>query len=160
MRKKWGEGLNPTRFNIMQLSIAGLTFFSIICLLMAISQGLLGHPSMNIIGNGSSGVFMRWYQDMSDATLPVAWIFSFPMFAYRIAMLAWALWLSFWLLAILKWGWINFTTPVIWARSIKPDITSENTTAGASMPAKSDGQGVQKKRGWWIRIMNIFGAGK
>ncbi|MFZ0133433.1 MAG: hypothetical protein WAK95_12910 [Desulfobacterales bacterium] len=41
---------------------------------------------------------------MSDPTLPRAWVISIPMTVYRIAMLAWALWVSFWLVGILKWG--------------------------------------------------------
>jgi hypothetical protein len=36
------------------------------------------------------------------------------MMVYRIAMLSWALWLSFWLVGILKWGWQQFVQPVIW----------------------------------------------
>ena len=29
-------------------------------------------------------------------------------------MLAWALWISFWLVGILKWGWQQFSAPRIW----------------------------------------------
>ncbi|MBF0235128.1 MAG: hypothetical protein HQK65_19150, partial [Desulfamplus sp.] len=107
-------GLTPFRFNLMQLCIAALTFIALVSLLFAVSRGLLGHPAMNITGNGSTGRLLRWYQDMSDSTLPVAWLFSLPMAAYRAAMLAWALWLSFWLISIIKWGWSRFSTPVVW----------------------------------------------
>ncbi|MBF0467542.1 MAG: hypothetical protein HQK61_01430 [Desulfamplus sp.] len=122
-RKKWGEnlkvtdqskGLTPFRFNLMQICIAALTFIALVSLLFAVSRGLLGHPAMNITGNGSTGRLLRWYHDMSDLTLPVAWLFSLPMTAYRAAMLAWALWLSFWLVSVIKWGWSRFSTPVVW----------------------------------------------
>jgi len=36
------------------------------------------------------------------------------MFAYRLAMLAWALWISFTLLGLLKWGWKIFSEPMLW----------------------------------------------
>ncbi|MBF0376189.1 MAG: hypothetical protein HQK72_01785 [Desulfamplus sp.] len=160
MRKKWGEGLSPTKFNIMQLGIAGLTFFSMICLLMAISQGLLGHPSMNIVGNGSSGNFLRWYQDISDNTLPVAWLFSLPMFAYRVAMLAWALWLSFWLLSILKWGWHNFSDPILWAAHSKHDDAVNSNTNAQSESLISDKDNQLQKPKNIFSIKNIFRFGK
>jgi hypothetical protein len=38
------------------------------------------------------------------------------MWAYRVAMLAWALWVSFWLINILKWGWARFSTPELWSK--------------------------------------------
>lgn len=134
-------GLTPARFNLMQLSVAALTVVAIFSLLSAISQGLLGHPSMNITGNGSNAAFLRWYHDISDATLPVAWLFSLPMAAYRAAMLIWALWLSFWLLKILRWGWSNFTTPMIWSA------------------APSREKGADTERRGWSGIRNLFKSG-
>ncbi|MBF0411321.1 MAG: hypothetical protein HQK70_01250 [Desulfamplus sp.] len=136
-RRKYGEKniydnkLTRFRFNLIQIGIVGLTFFAVMSLVFAVSQGLLGHPSMNITGNGSSGNFFRWYQDISDADLPVAWVFSLPMFAYRLAMLLWALWLSFWLISILKWGWSNFASPVIWLKSTKaaPAVSSDDSAS-------------------------------
>ena len=41
-------------------------------------------------------------------------LISIPMLFYRLAMLAWALWISFSLINLLKWGWRNYTEPVIW----------------------------------------------
>ena len=106
--------LERDKFNVVQIGMALLTIIAVGSLVLAISKGLLGHPDMNIIGNGSDSALLRWYQDVSDRTLPRAWVFSIPMLAYRIAMLAWALWISFWLVGILKWGWQQFTTPTIW----------------------------------------------
>ncbi len=109
--------LSKRVFNSMQIGIGVLTFFAMVALVFAISKGLLGHPDMSIVGNGSNSSLLRWYQDVSDNTLPQAWIFSIPMLAYRIAMLAWALWISFGLITILKWGWKQFTQPTIWYSS-------------------------------------------
>jgi hypothetical protein len=111
-----GKRANPTglQFNLIQVGIAVLTIAAISSLVFSISKGLLGHPDMNIMGNGSNSGLLRWYQDVSGSILPQAWVFSIPMLIYRIAMLAWALWLSFWLVGILKWGWKQFITPTIW----------------------------------------------
>ncbi len=119
--------LSKRMFNSMQIGIGVLTFFAMGALVFAISKGLLGHPDMSIVGNGSTSGLLRWYQDVSDNTLPQAWIFSIPMLAYRIAMLAWALWISFALIAVLKWGWKQFTQPTIWYSSpAKPKHTPES----------------------------------
>ena len=112
-RQKAGR-LEKGTFNLVQIGLALLTVLAVGALVAAISQGLLGHPDMNIVGNGSSRNVLRWYQDVSDHTLPQAWMISLPMFAYRLAMLAWALWISFWLIRILKWGWDKYTAPAIW----------------------------------------------
>jgi hypothetical protein len=106
--------LEKGTFNLMQIGIGLLTVLAMASLVFAISNGLLGHPDMNIVGNGSRNGFLRWYQDVSDNTLPRAWVYSVPMFAYRGAMLAWALWVSFGLVSILKWGWRRYTEPTIW----------------------------------------------
>jgi hypothetical protein len=113
--RKKGDLLEGQTFNLMQMGVVALTVIALGQLVSAVSNGLLGHPDMNIIGNGSSSGLLRWYQDVSDPSLPGAWVFSIPMFFYRTAMLAWALWLSFWLVGVLKWGWRQFASPKIWA---------------------------------------------
>ncbi len=120
LREK-AANLKGLRFNLVQIGIVALSVAAAGSLVYAISSGLLGHPDMNIIGNGSNSRLLRWYHDVSDQTLPRGWVFSIPMVAYRIAMLAWALWISFWLVGILKWGWQQFTTTKIWcSRPAKP----------------------------------------
>ena len=116
-RRKKAVTLDKGVFNLMQIGIGLLTLLALSALLFAISQGLLGHPDMNIVGNGSHSNLLRWYHDLSDRTLPQAWVFSIPMLAYRLAMLGWALWVSFWLVGIVKWGWKRFTEPTIWYSS-------------------------------------------
>lgn len=108
--------LGRRSFNLIQVSIGVLTLVAMASLVFAISQGLLGHPDMNITGNGSTSSLLRWYQDVSDNSLPTAWVVSVPMVGYRIAMLGWALWISFGLVSIMKWGWQRYTEPTIWRR--------------------------------------------
>ncbi len=85
-----------------------------ITLLLAIEKGLLGHPNMHIAGNGSSAYYLRWYEDRTGGLLPQVWVFSLSMWVYRIAMLLWALWISFALLRWLRWGWSCFSTHGLW----------------------------------------------
>ena len=113
MREKTA-GFSKGKFNLLQIGIAGLTFLAAASLVFAISQGLIGHPDMNITGNGSTGKLLRWYHDVGNPLLPRAWVFSIPMLAYRLTMLAWALWISLGVVKMVKWGWEKYTTPVIW----------------------------------------------
>ncbi len=112
---------NENLFNLIQVGLGLLTMMAFATLIAAISQGLLGHPDMNIVGNGSSRNLLRWYQDQSGTTLPQAWVISIPMFCYRLAMLAWSLWISFTLIRILKWCWHNFTQPALWFHAPKKE---------------------------------------
>ena len=136
LRQRIKPDMDKTMFNLMQIGIAALTIVAISALVMAISKGLLGHPEMNIIGNGSSSSMLKWYQDQSSNILPQAWVVSIPMLYYRLAMLAWALWISFSLINLLKWGWGNYSEPVIWhkiPRRVKKKDTKkegEETKAG------------------------------
>lgn len=123
-------------FNLIQGGIGILTVLALGSLLYAISHGLLGHPDMNIVGNGSSSNLLRWYQDVSAPTLPRAWVYSVPMFVYRVAMLAWALWISFALVGILKWGWQRFTEPTIWYRS--PTTPAKPAAAAGSQEDREE----------------------
>ncbi|MEN8136075.1 MAG: hypothetical protein ABFS18_11165 [Thermodesulfobacteriota bacterium] len=118
-RKKVSPDMDKGTFNLIQIALGGLTVLALLSLIFAISQGLLGHPDMNIVGNGSSRNLLRWYQDYSMTTLPQAWLLSIPMFWYRLAMLAWALWLSFTLIRILRYGWQAFSEPVLWHPTTK-----------------------------------------
>lgn len=104
-------------FNLVQIGVVFMTLIGVAALVFAISNGLLGHPDMNIVGNGSNSNLLRWYHDVSPSLLPQAWVFSIPMLTYRVAMLLWALWVSFWLVGILKWGWLRFVTPSLWKKS-------------------------------------------
>ncbi len=113
-RRKTCDHFSGHKFNFIQIGIIVLTLAAMGSMVYAISNGLLGHPDMNIVGNGSNRGLLRWYQDVSHSLLPQTWVFSIPMMFYRISMLAWALWLSFWLVGILKWGWQQFTRPTIW----------------------------------------------
>jgi hypothetical protein len=69
---------------------------------------------MQIQGNGSSGSELLWYQDRASGPLPDAWVLWVPLWVYKVAMLAWALWTAQALLGWLRWGWSCFGEGGLW----------------------------------------------
>ncbi|OQK16407.1 hypothetical protein AU255_00405 [Methyloprofundus sedimenti] len=105
-------------FNLMQILLIALTIGSLAILFIAVEQGLLGSPDMQIAGNQSTAFQLNWYQDRSLATLPTASVISVPLMSYRIMMLIWSLWLAISLLNWLKWGWQCFSYEGLWKKSV------------------------------------------
>ncbi|TAK62541.1 hypothetical protein [Methylobacter sp.] len=105
-------------FNALQVIIGVLTLVSLGMLFLAVEQGLLGSPDMQIIGNQSSAYNLNWYQDRSLANLPIATLISVPLIVYRVLMLAWSLWLAVSLLNWLKWGWECFSSNGLWNKAV------------------------------------------
>ncbi|MBM9512694.1 hypothetical protein [Desulfogranum marinum] len=115
IRLEKGNALQGAWFNLAQIMLVALTLFTIGALVFAVRNGLLGHPDMLIAGNNSSSFLLRWYQDrVTGGLLPQPMVISIPMIAYRVTMLAWALWLAFHLLQWVKWGWSCFTNERSW----------------------------------------------
>ncbi|MDV7391360.1 hypothetical protein RZS08_08415, partial [Arthrospira platensis SPKY1] len=111
------------RFNLLQLALAALSIVTLLALVAAIPNGLLGSPDMGVVGNGSSQYQLNWFVDRGDATLTQAWVISIPLWIYRALMLVWSLWLALKLLGWLKWGWTAFTHEGYWRsdRISRPD---------------------------------------
>jgi hypothetical protein len=110
-------------------------------LFWSITNGLLGLPEMQIAGNDSYASNLHWYVDRSGEILPRPWVVSVPLYLYRLAMLAWALWLAQALLRWLKWGWECFTQGGLWrprtrkkAASPPPLVPPSPTAPGVAAP--------------------------
>jgi hypothetical protein len=114
--------LSDRRFNAIQMGLAALTLVALLTLGVAVQQGLLGYPDMQIAGNGSTSTALHWYQDRSAATPIQAWVFSVPLWVYRVTMLAWALWLAAALLHWLRWGWVCYSAGGLWRRGAKEAV--------------------------------------
>ena len=110
-----GRGL----FNLGQLALVGWTLAAFVVLFFSIRHGLLGLPQMQVEGNGSDQRALRWFLDRSEGETPTAWLVSVPLMAWRLLMLAWALWLARALLRWLRWGWRAFSVDGLW-RSAPP----------------------------------------
>ena len=114
---RWG----PTRFNLMQAGLAALTVLALVVLISAVPQGLLGLPDMHVAGNDSAAGHLRWFADRTADALPRGGAFSLPLWVYKAAMLAWALWLANALIGWLRWGFAAWTREGYWRkRAPKP----------------------------------------
>jgi hypothetical protein len=119
-RSQRGTAVPGRWFDLLQLMLVALSGAALLTLLFSIHRGLLGSPEMQIVGNGSTAYLLRWYQDRTTAMPAQSWLFSVPVLVYRLAMLAWALWLAQALLRWLRWGWQCFTTDELW-RPLRQD---------------------------------------
>lgn len=104
----------PFRFNLLQLGIVLWTVVTLIIIADALKTGLLGFPDMSIAGNHSTASELAWFSDRSGTRLPRGWTISLPLFAYRAAMLAWAMWFAFHFLRWLRWSWSCFSSGGRW----------------------------------------------
>jgi hypothetical protein len=102
------QQLGDASFNVLQVSIVGITTIALGVLMFAVGAGLLGNPEMFVIGNGSTRTVLRWYQDRSDGLLPQPACGSISIWWYRFLMLLWALWLATSLIRWLRTGWEHF----------------------------------------------------
>ncbi len=117
----WRAGHAPERqrwFNVGQIGLAGLTLLALLLVAVAVEQGLLGSPDMQIAGNQSTAYQLNWYQDRNRSQLATATVFSLPLMAYRLAMLGWSLWMAAALLNWLRWGWDCYSRDGVWRKSV------------------------------------------
>ena len=108
------SGISQRSYRLMQLLFVFVSVVAVSVLIYTVPIALLGQPDMQIAGNHSTGWTYHWFADESGAELPTAWVFSFPMWAYRLAMLGWSLWLAFALLKWIKAAWTAVSFPEFW----------------------------------------------
>ncbi|MCX5795660.1 MAG: hypothetical protein NTY77_09220 [Elusimicrobia bacterium] len=108
--KRWRD------HQLAQMALAVLTLAAAVALFMAIKQGLLGQPDMQIAGNGSHASLLRWYNDRAGPVLPRPWALTFPLWFYRLGMLAWSLWLAQALISWARWAWGCYSAGGLWRR--------------------------------------------
>ncbi len=97
--------LGKWRFDLAQLTLAGLSVGAFGALVLAIPAGLLGAPDMHIAGGAGSYGQLAWLADRSSGALPTASAISLPMWSYKLLMLAFALWLASALIGWIKLAW-------------------------------------------------------
>ena len=108
-------------YNTSQVGLVALTATALGILLFAVSAGLLGNPKMFILGNGSTGTLLRWFQARSEGTsLPVCSCVSVSIWWYRFAMLLWALWLAISVLGWLGSAWKSFASGGFFRQPTRP----------------------------------------
>ena len=109
--------LGGTTFNLAQIALAAITVLALAVLVSAVPKGLLGLPDMHVAGNGSTAWVLRWFADQAKEVLPQAGVFSVSLWFYKVAMLAWALWLANALIGWLRWGFDAWTRGGYWRKS-------------------------------------------
>ena len=113
-QRPWKSSLGLRQFNAVQIVFAFISIAALITIVVSLPVGLLGHPDMHVVGNGSYNNYLQWFADRSDATLPTPEVVSLPLWIYKVLILAWALWLSFALLRWLPWVWREFSGDGLW----------------------------------------------
>lgn len=134
-RGRYGEKLGRRWFNFGQVMLVLFALATVATLFDAIHTGLLGTPDMLVAGNGSSDHDLRWYADRSAGALPGAWVWSLPIFGWRLLMLAWALWLASGVVNWSRWAWQMFSTGGYWKPA--PPRTEAEKAAGGSFLGRS-----------------------
>jgi hypothetical protein len=114
---QWRARIGPPaewrRFNLMQVGLAVLGVAAVLAVVAAVPGGLLARPDMRIYGGGDYGV-LGWFVDTTGDALPRPGVLSVSLWWYKIAMLAWELWLSFVLTRWLRWAWDVFARDGLW----------------------------------------------
>jgi hypothetical protein len=139
-RSKLDIEANGQLFNTVQIGVVLLTLIFIAILFWSVQQGLLGYPSMQIEGNGSSAYQLKWYQDRLGEEFHQVTLISVPLLVYRGLMLAWALWLAFSLLSWLKWGWAAFSKGGVYWKRIPIDLSKKRRSGRGQRPVKEEQQ--------------------
>lgn len=135
-RRRWGDrGRRGLRIAV-QLLLVVLTLFAIGALLDVLRTGLLGYPDLLVAGPGSSSHLLSWTSDRFTDHTAGAWALSAPVWLYRMAMLAWALWLAASLLRWVGWAWAAFSTGGAWPA--KPPAVVATAPVAPATPADGD----------------------
>ena len=125
-RSRWSvDQLSRLRYNALQVFHAALTVVALGSIIVSLPIGLLGSPNMHVVGNGSWSNGLRWFADQVDGFMPDAMFVSLPLWAYKALILAWALWLTFALLAWLPWVWRTFASAGLWRGKAEETPSSE-----------------------------------
>ncbi len=135
------EDSSSRLFDLMQLALAALTLAAISALFWSVENGLLGDPAMQIAGNGSSAEILRWYQDRAPKILPMPAVLSVSLWFYRLAMLAWSLWVAQALVSWLRWGWDCFSAGELW----RPLFQTTSQPARPQTPASDSDPDAGRK---------------
>ena len=105
---------NAWAFDGLQVLLAAWGLVSLGLLYVAIHQGLLFRPDMQVAGGGSTDTVLRWYADRVTGDTPTAGVLSLPLWLYRVAMLLWALWLAAGLVRTVGPAWRAFSEGGLW----------------------------------------------
>lgn len=139
-RGRGAPAVSSGSFNAIQVGVGALTAVALLALVAAIPQALLSSPDMHILGNNSYGNSLHWFSDQTEGPLPSVYAVSLPLWVYKLAMLAWSLWLSFAVMRWLRWGWTCFTAGGLWRESPHKTRPVAPAPAAPAEPPPSSGE--------------------
>jgi hypothetical protein len=114
-RDRWDSDAR-WKFNTLQIALAALSVVALSILVAAIPFGLLGQPNMGLRPEASIEG-LSWFMDRTDQYLTRPIVVSVSIWFYKLAMLLWALWLSFALLRWLPWAWRQYGSLGLWKQA-------------------------------------------
>jgi hypothetical protein len=82
--------------------LIGIGIVSLMVLYYIVQIGLVLDPPMLVAGNQSTSAMLRWYVDHAPTVLPSPYVFSLPLWCWRVFSLLWAGWLVSALIGWLK----------------------------------------------------------
>jgi len=114
-RSSTATTLARSQFNALQVGLAALAAVAVAALVFSgVRYGLLAAPDMGVAGPDSSAGTFSWFVDRTSATLPRQMVLSLPMWVYRAAMFAWALWIAAALVRWLRFSWRAWNARGYW----------------------------------------------
>jgi hypothetical protein len=114
------DKLARQQFNLLQMALGIFSVVVLLQLLIAVPNGLLGTPDMQIIDSDYQNNTLNWFADQADGELPTGNAISAPMWMYKLAILLWALWLSFALIRWIPWAWRCYSRGGLWKGKVEP----------------------------------------
>ncbi|MCZ6762964.1 MAG: hypothetical protein O7C03_08165, partial [Gammaproteobacteria bacterium] len=114
------DKLARQQFNLLQIALGIFSVVVLVQLLTAVPQGLLGTPDMQIVDSDHQDNTLNWFADQADGELPTGNTISAPMWMYKVAILLWALWLSFALIRWIPWAWRCYSRGGLWKGKVEP----------------------------------------
>jgi hypothetical protein len=134
---KYASKLSDNLFNLLQIVLMSFSALVLLALLATIPMSLMGHPDMGIVGNQSTGQWLKWYSDAATDITPEVVVYSLPLWVYKLAMLTWALWLAFSLVSWARWGWSQLSSNGVW-RTSKKVIAPSALSSSTKQPPSSE----------------------
>ena len=113
------DKLEKRQFNLLQAALGIFSVVVLVQLLTAVPNGLLGTPNMQIIDSDYQDNTLNWFADQSDGELPTGNTITAPMWLYKVAILLWALWLSFALIRWIPWAWRCYSRGGLWKGKVE-----------------------------------------
>lgn len=101
-------------FNLRQLLLAFAALAAVATLVASLHEGLLGYPDMYVEHSPFSQGRFSWYVDRIAGALPELGLLVLPLWAYKVVMFAWALWLAFACVAWARWSYAVVSQDGLW----------------------------------------------